>query len=216
MNRKSPLSSATLYKEGTKKRGIDNNMWIVKKNVLGIKRWSKISEGKVYFTLDNGGRPFKVVIKDNNVDVYKLSLKDNNYDKLIKQFKVKKIHIGKHESKIYNGNTILLELLNNKLVFIGDSIYEFELAKDDVIKKYFSIVGNSEVPYPVLLGKNNFYSMIAKQYCSREEFPESFTSSDFKNGHTYFYGEFTNKGWKSHVKEKKRLPKLKMLYKRLW
>jgi len=37
--RKSPEQSATLYKIGTKKTGNDKNIWIVKENKNGIKRW---------------------------------------------------------------------------------------------------------------------------------------------------------------------------------
>ena len=37
--RPSPTSSATLYKVNTKKKGNDNNIWIVTENKNGIKRW---------------------------------------------------------------------------------------------------------------------------------------------------------------------------------
>lgn len=39
--RKGPQDSATLYKEGTKKIGNDGNMWIIKVNKNGVKRWIK-------------------------------------------------------------------------------------------------------------------------------------------------------------------------------
>ena len=41
-NRPSPSQSATLFKVGTKKKGNDGNMWIVKKNKNGVNRWSKL------------------------------------------------------------------------------------------------------------------------------------------------------------------------------
>ena len=37
--RKSPEKSASLYKIGTKKKGNDNNMWIIIENKNGVKRW---------------------------------------------------------------------------------------------------------------------------------------------------------------------------------
>lgn len=40
--RPSPTKSATLYDVGTKKRGNDGNIWIIKENTNKIKRWSKI------------------------------------------------------------------------------------------------------------------------------------------------------------------------------
>ena len=41
-NRPSPSQSATLFKIGTKKKGNDGNIWIIKKNKNGINRWSKV------------------------------------------------------------------------------------------------------------------------------------------------------------------------------
>jgi DNA-directed RNA polymerase alpha subunit len=40
--RKSPLTSATKFSIGTKKKGNDGNMWKVVKTKGGIKRWAKI------------------------------------------------------------------------------------------------------------------------------------------------------------------------------
>jgi hypothetical protein len=37
--RKSPGQSATLYKPGTKKTGIDGNKWVISETTNGIKRW---------------------------------------------------------------------------------------------------------------------------------------------------------------------------------
>ena len=42
LNRPSPKESATLFKENTKKKGNDGNIWIVNKNKNGIKRWKKL------------------------------------------------------------------------------------------------------------------------------------------------------------------------------
>ena len=39
MSRKGPEKSATLYKVGTKKKGNDNNIWIIKQNKNGINKW---------------------------------------------------------------------------------------------------------------------------------------------------------------------------------
>lgn len=251
--RKSPIQSATLYKVGTKKKGLDGNIWIIKETVNKTKRWVKYKvsgvstkkdtksiepinkldklikpKGKKYLTHDNGGRPFQVIIDKNNVSVYRLDnkeIEENNdkinkesYKKLVKNFTVEKVYIGKDSKygKEFDGNSILLELPGNKLIFIGECIYEFELVPGDSIQKYFSQVGNSDVPYPVLLGKNNFYSMIEKQYCCRTEFPTDYKVSDYEGAHGYFYGTFTKKGWVSPIKKIKKLPKLKIIQKKLW
>ena len=226
--RKSPKQSATLYKVGTKKKGLDGNMWIITETSNKTKRWVKFNnskklskpKGKKYITHDNGGRPFQVIVDKNDVYVYKLSNDDEQgvYDKFVKKFEVIKVYIGKDikNPKIFDGNSILLELPNNKLVFIGNSIFEFKLEQGDVVQKYFSQVGNSDVPYPVLLGKNNFYSMIEKKYCSRTEFPPNYKVSDFEDAHTYFYGSFTKNGWISPIKKIKKLPGFKIIHKKLW
>ena len=39
--RRSPMKSATLFKVGTSKKGVDGNRWVVKKTIKGVKRWFK-------------------------------------------------------------------------------------------------------------------------------------------------------------------------------
>ena len=41
-DRPSPSESATQFPEGTKRKGGDGKMWIVKKNVNGVKQWRKL------------------------------------------------------------------------------------------------------------------------------------------------------------------------------
>ena len=41
--RKGPSKSATLFKEGTVKKGNDGNKWIIVTNKLGVQRWQKIN-----------------------------------------------------------------------------------------------------------------------------------------------------------------------------
>lgn len=206
-------------KVGTIMKGKDGNKWIIKETKTKIKRWVKIEikAGKKYYIHDNGSRPFMVVINKTRVYVYKKTdLETDNYDKEILDIKVKEIFIGKHSGdKNFNSNSILLQLTNSKFICITDSIFEFELEKGDEIVKYFSEVGNSDVPYPVLLGKNNFYSMVDKTYGSRDDFPSDYKINDYKDGHGYYYGKFVaKKGWVSTVKKYK-LPHLKTIQKRL-
>jgi hypothetical protein len=131
---------------------------------------------KSYYVLDNGERPFKVDIENNNVIVYKIEYISNSND--IKYAKepilifnnVNNIFIGKSpknamttysggHGKKFDGNTILLNIKDKKYVFIGLNIFSF-IAEYDIIK-YVSPVGNSGVPYPYAVDKNNnFYLMI--------------------------------------------------------
>lgn len=153
--------------------------------------------GKQYFTHDNGGRPFMVNINKNNVEIYKYSnnldidheITKNDYNILVKTYKnVNKIFIGNSikgddangNKKFGLGNSILLKIGNNNYVFIGDYVYEFQ-SLDNIID-FFSMIGNSDVPYPVAIGEKNVYYLIDKGsngYLSKEYF------EDFPNKHSW-------------------------------
>ena len=172
-----------------KKIEIKNSKKTVKSK--NTKKTLKIKNSKDYLTHDNGGRPFKVCINDKNISIYKLpdnydyinnSPNKNNYTKLIKLYNnVKQIFIGKSvkgddangNNKFGLGNSLLLEIANNKYVFIGETIYEF--STNSPITNFFSMIGNSDVPYPLALTKDNVYFLIDKGsngYLSREYFTE--------------------------------------------
>lgn len=186
-------------KEGIKKKGNDGNMWEVKKVKNGSKRWIKINDNnltgyKKYYTHYNGGRPFLVKIKNNNVIVYKLNYDkvynyknndDNVFDKF-KTFNAKKIFIGKDEGKstysdlsgmskidaikFSTGNSILLHLSKNKYVFIGHDLIEFT-TNNDIIKNFYSIIGRNDVPYPFAIGDKYIYGFVVPfGYISKKEY----------------------------------------------
>jgi hypothetical protein len=142
---------------------------------------------KSYFTHYNGGRPYLVYIykKGNQqyVSIYKFDetkyeYSDNVYEnkKLyithVFDFKPKNVYIGKSpKTKLttlsaayghkFDGNTILLDMGNNKFIFIINQIIEFSLEKNANIVKYVSEVGNSDIPYPYIVDdKNNNYLLI--------------------------------------------------------
>ena len=60
------------------------------------------------------------------------------------------------------GNSILLGLGGNKYRFIGWDIYDFTSLEGDKIIKYYSDIGNSDVPYPYAVGEKYIYFLIAK------------------------------------------------------
>lgn len=126
--------SQTRKRKSSRKTGIS-------KKICG----KSVPKGKKYLVHDNGGRPF-MVAKESKSSVgiykkckeyYKLPDEENSryyfgnifklYTDLIKEYSnVKKLFTGRDYSE-YNahGNTILLELPNDRYVFIGDSVYEF-------------------------------------------------------------------------------------------
>lgn len=151
-------------------------------------------KGKRYFTHNNGDKPYMVIVDNKNVYVYRYSddfphledLKANDYTILVKEYLgVKDIFIGKAvkgddssnaASSQTIGNSILLEISNGKYAFIGGLVYEFE-PKDKIVE-YYSMIGNSDVPYPVAIGEKNVYFVVSggrNGYLSRDYF-EGFPS----------------------------------------
>jgi hypothetical protein len=198
---------------------------------------------KIYYTLDNGGRPFKVVVGKTSVQVYKRGRSDlweydssdydpldpsdydslnyldpSDYDTLIMRLpRVKKVFVGKDvEDSSRDGNSILLSMAHHRYVFIGDNIYEFSTPDKDVITHYYSEVGNSEVPYPVAVGKQNAYFMTGPNggkacYVPRTMFHED---TDFTDAYSEFYDR--NRPGSDFAKSVKTVPHYKEIHKRLW
>ena len=148
--------------------------------MLKAQNLNKKDKSKTYYTHDNGGRPFKVVIKDKKVYVYKYKKYDKTTntdlysEKSIKYekkdyFKCENIFIGK-SPKIkltifsggygpkFTGNSILLQITKNKYVFIGNKIFSFTTKAE--IKKFVSPVGNSDVPYPYAIDMDGKYYLM--------------------------------------------------------
>lgn len=155
---------------------------------------SKLFEDKTFLVHDNGGRPFSVQKDDEFLYVFKQSV--SLYDNVLKVFE------GDKEDE---GSSVLIELaangkkeseelyfkeLKHKYLFIGHEVYSFEC--DDEITNYYSPIGNSDVPYPVALTKENVYFMLDKVYVDKTEFPED---TDWRDAYTYFY---ENKDLKKH------------------
>jgi hypothetical protein len=136
------------------------------------------SQCKKYEIHDNGGRPFfveicgKTVNVSKNMSTYKMVngkfVNIVNPPKSLFNVKADEVFIGKKSPKgdydglkpsQAEGNSILLRI-GNKYMYIGHEIYEFSPVKDDVIVKYYSNIGNSDVPYPYAIGKSHIYIML--------------------------------------------------------
>ena len=157
---------------------------------------------KMYRIHDNGGRPFVVYIskaRKPQVYIYKMppntyfppnitgrsQLNKHYYTSRIKKYKADKVFIGKSvKNKMtcysggygtkFNGNTILLQI-GKKYVYIGGVIMEFT---PDKINKYYSSVGNNDVPYPVALSDVHVYFIIENTYFPRSVFSRNIDWSD--------------------------------------
>jgi len=133
---------------------------------------------KTYKTHDNYLRPYIVEIQEKKVSVSKnmdeQELVDGEYIVIPKQSKhlftktADEIFIGKKSPNGYYdglkpsksvGNSILLKI-GSTYMFIGHEIYEFKPIDGDSIVKYYSNIGNNDVPYPYAIGKTHVYIML--------------------------------------------------------
>ena len=111
-----------------------------------------------YLTLDNGGRPFMVLVHNNKVEVFAREKNDKCPSKEEKENKIGwtilvlsvenclNIFIGDDLAHGYTGNSILLQKSNTEYMYISGSIKEFKWPEQ--IVEFHAPVGNSDVPYP--------------------------------------------------------------------
>lgn len=92
---------------------------------------------------------------------------NNNSTQLIKISHYKKIFIGIDNNPDDDGNSILIQLSDNKYVSIGFNIVTFEI--DDQIINHYSPIGNNDVPYPYFVGEKNTYLILENQYISNDK-----------------------------------------------
>lgn len=181
--RKSPAFHASDCK-GLQKKGKDGT-YVSQADKRGIYKWVKKGtqkrKGKFYDVVDNGIRPYRVYIDGSSISIYK----GDAYDILIKKISVKKVYLGKGKGSAA-GNSILLHVSGNKYIYIGHEIYEFQM--EDTVDSYFSLIGNSDVPYPVLLGTEYAYFMLDRCYVPRTAFSPSMKKSDWEDAYQRFYG----------------------------
>lgn len=163
-----------------------------------------MTKPKTYYIHDNGGRPFKVIIKGHMAEVYKLvDISSKNY-KLAKTFDFIESFNGG------NGSSILLRVKSddkdvNTYIYIGDKIFSFSIK--DKITAYKSPVGNSDVPYPYAISRDNVYLMLESVVLDKKLL-ELIT---IKDPYQYYYF-FNNKSGRAKGKKFRK----KIIIKRLW
>ena len=121
---------------------------------------------EIYIMHHNHENKYLVVILDSIVYVYKNKI--CKFDSPLFSFQAKNIFIGK--SKVcamtefsganndfkFDGNTLLLECGYNEYIYIsGLEITKFKI--DDKIIDYISLMGNSMIPYAIMIGKRYTY-----------------------------------------------------------
>jgi hypothetical protein len=129
---------------------------------------------KKYSIHNNYDEPFIVYINGLNIIIYKNYYECDDKpsgrvftdDDIILKQKCKEIFIGKSflnkmteyskgYGKRFDGNTILVRISDNKYIYISNIIYSF-ITKNKIIK-YFSPVGNNDIPYPYAIDDKGYY-----------------------------------------------------------
>ena len=156
------------------------------------------SKNKIWYVHDNGGNPFKVVIRNSNVKIYLKINDEREFEKNHKfEFEADEIFIGKSKKnemtifsggygKQFDGNSILLKLYNGRYVYIGWEIYSF-LPLAPIIN-YNSPVGNNDVPYPYAIDEmGNIYLTTENVILIKKYMDESIYASIIKLDKPYDY-----------------------------
>ena len=113
-------------------------------------------------------------------------------------------NVVRDECNSFIGNSILACIGNNingkgrnKYISIGSSVDEFTI--DDEIQKYYSIVGNSDVPYPVAIGLKYIIFMLDFEAESIRKY-SNLNEEQLADAYTYFYGHSCVKCFKHKCK----------------
>lgn len=147
---------------------------------------------KTYFTHDNGGRPFAVDIYSGKIDVVQMVLDDDGRQvRGSKKITVpyQKIFIGDkvlRDSRYSSGrgNSFLIELHPGVYVHVGREVFQFQTRGGERILKYFSPIGNNDVPYPYAVGENYTYFLLDDDHAT---VPNHVLDLK-KDGYHQFYG----------------------------
>ena len=176
--------------KGQTKKGNDKKPYVSAPDSKGVYKWipkskrvaplTKKKKGmKTYNILDNGSTTFSADVSPSHVQVYRLKPVDNGSvrDKKIVDTSYIKVFIGDNNLKIgdgvapkgkYPGNSILIQVQPGKYIYVGETIYSFSTWKGENIQEYYSLVGNSGVPYPYAVGEHHTYFMLDKHTLPNE------------------------------------------------
>lgn len=173
----------------------------------------------IYYTHDNGGRPFKVVVNStqHSLQVFKIDHdstgegKDVYFKKPCYSTLYKSIKIGKHiepgTSKGWGtGNSILVEVKPYQYVHIGAKIISFKTT--ETITQFKSPVGNNDVPYPYACSKNYVYLLIESMVLLKKDIPK------MKDPYDFYYFSYERAKVKPDIKVK--ALRTKTVVKRTW
>jgi hypothetical protein len=127
---------------------------------------SAIVRPRTYLMHYNGGRPFKVVVSPQRIDVFARP-RGQSVDA---EHSVRVLTISKFQGYWWGKDTtgsgwhhssLLIKENDFDYVFVGGEVYRF--SPEETIVDFFSPMGNSDVPYPVAYGDKRVYFMLEKR-----------------------------------------------------
>lgn len=127
----------------------------------------------VYNTEFNGGTAFVV---ENTGD--KLLIFHPASKQLLLTLPFQQLFVGQDKNYGMTGNSLLAKVSNNRFVFVGKEVYEFETLPGDTILSFSSPVGNSGVPYPFAIGNTHVYLLAEKVAVQKNFFDLKDTTFD--------------------------------------
>jgi hypothetical protein len=114
--------------------------------------------GMTYLTHYNGARPFKCVVS-GDLDLVLVFKGDGDGD-LLHTFEGR-VWIGKDPNEPdHDGNSILVVHTNGLVTYIEESVYTFR--PHCALVTYVSEIGNSDVPYPYAIDRDDNYYFFAE------------------------------------------------------
>ena len=194
--------------KGQQKPGNDGKPYTSVATAKGVYRWVPSTTGatrkkagiKTYFTLDNGGRPYKVLV---DTQQKKLSIDFRQYtdyeEKTVASeipvfapHTYKNIWVAKGKENMsgdiipeYKGNSVVAQLSETRCIFAGNIVTEFTVIPGDSVDngKLVSEVFINAVPYPYLIGATHTYMLLDFVAVPNELFDQ--TAGDL---YSQFYG----------------------------
>lgn len=145
------------------------------------------NRGKSCYTLDNGDLPYLVYLGEADPEEDYLGdpptaiqvftrpgdvvfgatvLEKKHYTNLV-------LNLNKYQ-KVWTDvpdSSVLVQCSPRVCYFIGTEIMRLVLQPGDSVEDFRSPVGNSSVPYPVIIGNKNVYFMLDKTYLPKAEVP---------------------------------------------
>lgn len=205
----------------------------------GIYRWvttdrdtqttRKKKDVKIYVMIDNAGHPFVADVHPSHIEIYKqrytYTPQDGSVyykDKKLVDTSYTRIFIGDNDLEIddggytsakgkFPGNSILIQTGPGHYIYSGDEIYSFETRDGEEIKKYYSPVGPSAVPYPYAVGENYTYFMLDRQTVPNELLDLT------ADGYSQFYGHsIKDKELEKRIESSKKRFKTKQIHRRVY